>query len=132
YEAGESIKGLYVLGENPVMSEPDANSVAERLADLEFVVVQDIFMTETADYADVILPATTWAERGGTVTNTDRRVQRMRGVENVHENTKHDLEIVSEVGRRLFDDGEEQFDFDDPEAVFEELRQVCPIYHGMT
>jgi predicted molibdopterin-dependent oxidoreductase YjgC len=86
-------------------------------------------MTETAKYADVVLPATTWAERGGTVTNTDRRVQRMRPVEKVHENTKHDLEILSEVGTRLFDEG---FDFEDPEAVFEELRQVCPSYHGMT
>jgi len=130
YEAGDSVKGLYVMGENPVMSEPDANSVAERLQDLEFMVVQDIFMTETAEFADVILPATTWAERGGTVTNTDRRVQRMRGVGKVHENTKHDLEIVSEVGKRLFE--EEVFDFDDPEVVFEELRQVCPSYHGMT
>ncbi len=132
YEAGDSIRGLYVMGENPVMSEPDANSVAERLAELEFVVVQDIFPTETAEFADVLLPATTWAERGGTVTNTDRRVQRMRGVEKVHERTKHDLEIVGEVGRRLFEDGDEQFGFDDPEDVFEELRQVCPSYHGMT
>ncbi|QHS15789.1 formate dehydrogenase subunit alpha [haloarchaeon 3A1-DGR] len=131
HEAGDSIKGLYIMGENPIMSEPDSNRVAERIDQLEFTVVQDIFMTETAEYADVILPATTWAERGGTVTNTDRRVQRMRGVEKVHENTKHDLEIVSEVGRRLFgEDG--GFDFEDPEEVFEELRQVCPIYHGMT
>ncbi|ELZ12942.1 formate dehydrogenase subunit alpha [Natrinema thermotolerans DSM 11552] len=129
YEAGDSIKGLYVMGENPVMSEPDANAVAERLADLEFTVVQDIFHTETADYADVILPATTWAERGGTVTNTDRRVQRMRGVGKVHENTRHDREILTEIGTRLFDAG---FDFDDPEEIFEELRQVCPSYHGMT
>ncbi|MFA9517220.1 formate dehydrogenase subunit alpha [Halopenitus sp. H-Gu1] len=131
HEAGTSIAGLYVMGENPVMSEPDANRVAERLQKLEFMVVQDIFMTETAEYADVILPATTWAERGGTVTNTDRRVQRMRGVGTIHEDTKHDLEIVSEVGTRLFgEDGD--FAFDGPEEVFEELRQVCPIYHGMT
>ena len=131
HECGDSIKGLYIMGENPVMSEPDGNMVEERLNDLEFMVVQDIFMTETAEHADVVLPATSWAERGGTVTNTDRRVQRMRGVEKVHENTKHDLEIVSEVGRRLFgEDG--GFDFEDPEEVFEELRQVCPIYHGMT
>ncbi|WIV66653.1 formate dehydrogenase subunit alpha [Natrialbaceae archaeon AArc-T1-2] len=129
HESGTSIHGLYVMGENPIMSEPDANRVAERFEKLEFVVVQDIFPTETAEYADVILPATSWAERGGTVTNTDRRVQRMRGVENVHENTKHDLEIVSEVGTRLFGEG---FDFEGPEAVFEELRQVCPSYHGMT
>ena len=127
--AGESIHGLFIMGENPIMSEPDANRVAERFEQLEFVVVQDIFPTETAEYADVILPATTWAERGGTVTNTDRRVQRMRGVEKVHENTKHDLEILCEIGDRLFGEG---FSFEDEEEVFEELRQVCPSYHGMT
>jgi len=128
---GDSVHGLYVMGENPVMSEPDGNRVEERLQELEFMVVQDIFMTETAKFADVILPATTWAERGGTVTNTDRRVQRMRGVHKVHENTKHDFEILCEVGSRLFgEDG--GFTFEDPEEVFEELRQVCPSYHGMT
>ncbi len=130
HEAGDSVHGLYVMGENPIMSEPDGNRVEERLQELEFLVVQDIFMTETAKYADVVLPATTWAERGGTVTNTDRRVQRMRPVQKVHENTEHDLEILMEVGSRLF--GEEGFRFDGPEAVFEELRQVCPSYHGMT
>ena len=130
HEFGDSVHGLYVMGENPVMSEPDSNEVEKRLNSLEFVVAQDIFMTETAEFADVVLPATTWAERGGTVTNTDRRVQRMRGVEKVHENTKHDLEILMEVGSRLF--SEEEFRFDDVEAVFEELRAVCPIYHGMT
>ena len=129
HAAGDSVHGLYIMGENPVMSEPDGNRVEERLEDLEFIVAQDIFMTETAAFADVVLPATTWAERGGTVTNTDRRVQRMRGVDKVHENTKHDLEILMEVGGRLFDD---EFRFDDVEDVFEELRQVCPSYHGMT
>ncbi|MDR5672060.1 formate dehydrogenase subunit alpha [Halalkaliarchaeum sp. AArc-GB] len=129
HEAGNSVHGLYVMGENPIMSEPDGNRVEERLEELEFMVVQDIFMTETAKLADVILPATTWAERGGTVTNTDRRVQRMRGVEKVHEDTKHDLDILMEVGSRLF--GEKEFRFDDVEDVFEELRQVCPIYYGM-
>ncbi len=127
--AGDTVHGLFIMGENPIMSEPDANRVAERFEQLEFVAVQDIFMTETAEYADVILPATTWAERGGTVTNTDRRVQRMRGVGRVHENTKHDLEILCEIGTRLFGEG---FSFEDEEAVFEELRQVCPSYHGMT
>jgi formate dehydrogenase major subunit len=131
HEAGRSVRGLYIMGENPVMSEPDGNRVEERLQELEFLVAQDIFMTETAKYADVILPATTWAERGGTVTNTDRRVQRMRAVQKVHENTRHDLDILSELGTRLFgEDG--GFDFEEPEAVFEELRQVCPSYHGMT
>ncbi|WP_336023712.1 formate dehydrogenase subunit alpha [Halobellus salinisoli] len=126
---GEQIQGMYVMGENPIMSEPNANHVADLLEELNFLVVQDIFMTETAEYADVLLPATTWAERGGTVTNTDRRVQRMRGVQKVHENTKHDLEILCEVGTRLFGEG---FEFDTPEEVFEELRQVTPSYHGMT
>jgi formate dehydrogenase major subunit len=130
HEAGDSVHGLYIMGENPVMSEPDGNRVEERLEQLEFIAVQDIFMTETAKFADVILPATTWAERGGTVTNTDRRVQLMRGVGKVLENTKHDLDILMEVGSRLF--SEEEFRFDDVEAVFEELRQVCPSYHGMT
>jgi len=127
---GDTVHGLYVMGENPIMSEPDGNQTEQRFReDLGFLVVQDIFMTETAELADVVLPATTWAERGGTVTNTDRRVQRMRGVHKVHENTRHDLDILSEVGTRLFGEG---FEFDGPEAVFEELREVCPIMHGMT
>ena len=131
HEAGKSIRGLYVMGENPIMSEPDANRVEKRLAELEFLVVQDIFPTDTVAYADVVLPATSWAERGGTVVNTDRRVQRMRGIGTVYPNTKHDLDILCDVGTRLFgpDGG---FDFDDPETVFEELRQVCPIFGGMT
>jgi formate dehydrogenase major subunit len=128
HAAGDAIEGLYIMGENPVMSEPDANRVAERLEELEFLVVQDIFMTETAELADVVLPATSWAERGGTVTNTDRRVQLMRGVVDVPGNTKHDFNILCELGDRLFGEG---FDFEGPEEVFEELREVCPIYHGM-
>ena len=130
HEFGDSVHGLYVMGETPVMSEPDGSKVEERLQSLEFMIAQDIFMTETAEFADVVLPATTWAERGGTVTNTDRRVQRMRGVDKIHENTKHDLEILMEVGSRLF--SEDEFRFEDVEAVFEELREACPIYHGMT
>ncbi|WP_255168044.1 formate dehydrogenase subunit alpha [Natrononativus amylolyticus] len=128
---GDSIHGLFVMGENPVMSEPDSIEVEERMDDLEFLAVQDIFMTETAEFADVVLPATSWAERGGTVTNTDRRVQRMRPAVDVPGNTRHDLDILCELGTRLFgEDG--GFEFDGPEEVFEELRQVCPSYHGMT
>ena len=127
---GDSIHGLFVMGENPVVSEPDVTHVEERIEnDLEFLAVQDIFMSETAEFADVILPATSWAERGGTVTNTDRRVQLMRPATSVPGNTRHDLDILCELGTRLFGEG---FDFEDVEAVFEELRQVCPIYHGIT
>ncbi|PSP99630.1 formate dehydrogenase subunit alpha [Halobacteriales archaeon QS_5_70_17] len=129
---GDAIHGLFIMGENPIMSEPDANEVEERFRDeLEFLAVQDVFMTETAEHADVVLPATSWAERGGTVTNTDRRVQRMRGAVDVPGNTRHDLDILCDIGTRLFgEDG--GFDFDGPEEVFEELREVCPIMHGMT
>ncbi|MFP4589890.1 MAG: formate dehydrogenase subunit alpha [Halobacteriales archaeon] len=126
---GEQIHGLYIMGENPVMSEPDSLEVEKRMDDLEFLLVQDIFMTDTAEFADVILPATSWAERGGTVTNTDRRVQLMRPATSVPGNTRHDLDILCEVGTRLFGEG---FDFDTPEDVFEELRTVAPIYHGIT
>ncbi len=127
---GEQIHGLFIMGENPIMSEPDANEVAERFEnDLEFLAVQDVFMTETAEYADVVLPATSWAERGGTVTNTDRRVQLMRPATTVPGNTRHDLDILSELGMRLFGDG---FEFADVEEVFEEIRQVTPSYHGIT
>lgn len=127
---GESIHGLFVMGENPIMSEPDANKVADRFEnDLEFLAVQDIFMTETAKYADVILPATSWAERGGTVTNTDRRVQLMRPATSVPGNTRHDLDIICELGTRMFGEG---FEFDDVEDVFEEIRAVTPDYHGIT
>ncbi|USZ69482.1 formate dehydrogenase subunit alpha [Halorussus salilacus] len=127
--AGEEIRGLYVVGENPVMSEPNSSKTEECLGELDFLAVQDVFLTETAELADVVLPATSWAERGGTVTNTDRRVQRMRAATRVPGNTRHDFEILTEVGRRLFESG---WEFDDPEDVFEELREVCPIYRGIS
>ncbi|MFC7156203.1 formate dehydrogenase subunit alpha [Halomarina halobia] len=127
--AGEQIHGAYVMGENPVISEPNGNEVREHLERLEFIVAQDIFMSDTAELADVVLPATSWAERGGTVTNTDRRVQLMRPATRVPGNTRHDLEILCEVGTRLFGEG---FDFETPEEAFEELREVAPIYRGIT
>jgi formate dehydrogenase major subunit len=127
---GDTVHGLYVTGENPIMSEPDGNRTERRFhEELDFTMVQDIFMTETAELADVVLPATTRAERDGTVTNADRRVQRMRGVHKVHESTRYDLDILCAVGTRLFGEG---FDFDGPEEVFEEPREVCPIMRGMT
>jgi formate dehydrogenase major subunit len=129
HSIGDAVHGLYVMGENPVISEPNSNHVRDQLEKLEFMVVQDIFMTDTAEYADVVLPATSWAERGGTVTNTDRRVQRMRKATDVPGNTRGDLEILCDLGTRLFGEG---FDFDDPEDVFEELREVAPIYRGLT
>ena len=71
----DEIKGMYIMGENPAMSDPDLNHAREALAHLEHLVVQDLFLTETASYADVILPASAWPEKDGTVTNTNRQVQ---------------------------------------------------------
>ena len=71
----DEIKGMYIMGENPAMSDPDLNHARDALAHLEHLVVQDIFLTETASYADVILPASAWPEKDGTVTNTNRQVQ---------------------------------------------------------
>ena len=71
----DEIKGMYIMGENPAMSDPDLNHAREALAHLEHLVVQDIFLTETAVYADVVLPASAWPEKDGTVTNTNRQVQ---------------------------------------------------------
>ena len=71
----DEIKGMYIMGENPAMSDPDLNHARGALAHLEHLVVQDIFLTETASYADVILPASAWPEKDGTVTNTNRQVQ---------------------------------------------------------
>ena len=71
----KSIRGMYILGENPFISDPNSNKVRKALAALDFLVVQDIFLTETAEFADVILPASSYFEKTGTYTNTDRRVQ---------------------------------------------------------
>src|SRR3990170_4363961 len=72
---GGAVRGMYMLGENPFLSDPNVNKVRKALAALDFLVVQDIFLTETAEFADVVLPATSFPEKDGTYTNTDRRVQ---------------------------------------------------------
>ncbi|MDG5778054.1 formate dehydrogenase subunit alpha [Haloarculaceae archaeon H-GB1-1] len=124
---GDEIKGAYVLGENPAITEPNLSGVD--LDSLDFLVVQDIYETKTAEHADVVLPASSWAEKSGTVTNTDRRVQRMRPNLELPGEARQDLEILCEVGRRLTD---ANFDHDGPEDVFEELTAVNPLYEGMS
>jgi len=93
-------KALYVIGEDPVMSEPNQDYTIRGLKNLEFLVVQDIFMSETAKYADVVLPATSFAEKDGTFTNTERRVQRVRKAINPIGNTKPDWQIICELSKR--------------------------------
>jgi formate dehydrogenase major subunit len=97
----KEIRGMYVMGENPAMSDPDADHAREALAALDHLVVQDIFLTETAYLADVVLPATAWPEKDGTVTNTDRMVQLGRKAVEPPGQAKEDLWIIQEIARRM-------------------------------
>ena len=128
-EFGESIHGAVVFGENPAITEPNANRVRDRLDRLDCLVVLDLFGTETVEHADVVLPGSAWAEKSGTVTNTDRQVMRMRPNVEPPGDARRDLSILCELGDRLTDD---PFAYDGPKAVFEELRTVLPQYSGMS
>jgi formate dehydrogenase major subunit len=120
--------GMYVEGENPAMSDPDLHHVRSALARLEHLVVQDIFLTETAGFADVVLPASAFHEKTGTFSNTDRRVQIGRQVVSPPGEARQDLWIIQEMARRIGCD----WHYDGPQAVFEEMRQAMPSIAGMT
>jgi formate dehydrogenase major subunit len=122
------IKGIYIMGENPAMSDPDVEHVREGLAKLEHLVVQDIFLTETAKYADVVLPASAWPEKDGTVTNTNRQVQRGRAALPLHRNARQDLWIIQEIARRIGLDGS----YAGPADVFAEMKQAMPSLDNIT
>jgi len=125
----KEIKALYLIGENPVLSDPDASHVQESLEALDFFVAQDIFMSETAQLADVILPAATFAERDGTFTNTDRRVQRVRKAIEPVGDSKPDWWIICQIGQRM---GGKGFDFEDPSQIMEEIAKLTPSYGGIS
>ncbi len=95
------VRGMYMMGENPFLSDPNINKVRKALAALEFLVVQDIFLTETSEFADVILPASSYMEKDGTYTNTDRRVQLGRKVLDPPGEARVDYEVVQEIANRL-------------------------------
>src|SRR5207302_3947601 len=95
------VRGMYVLGENPVLSDPNINKVRQALSKLDFLVVQDIFLTETAEFADVILPASSYLEKDGTYTNTDRRVQLGRKVMDTPGQARVDWEVVQDIANRI-------------------------------
>src|SRR4029077_7088446 len=97
----DQITGMYIEGENPAMSDPDLNPAREALAKLEHLVVQDLFLTETAFHADVILPASAWPEKDGTVTNTNRQVQMGRQALPLPGEAKVDWWIIQEIARRI-------------------------------
>ena len=122
------IKGMYVLGENPAMSDPDVEHARKALAHLDHLVVQDIFLTETANFADVILPASAWPEKTGTVTNTNRQVQMGRKALQAPGQAKEDWWIVVEMARRLGLD----WDYDHPRQVFQEMKMSMRSLHHIT
>jgi formate dehydrogenase alpha subunit len=123
------IKALYIIGENPLLSEPDIAHAREALERLEFLVVQDIFPSETAQLADVVLAGVSFAEKDGTFTNTDRRVQRVRQAIAPLGNSKPDWWITCQLGQRL---GAKGFDFEHPEGIMEEISRLTPSYGGIS
>jgi formate dehydrogenase major subunit len=118
------VRGMYIMGENPAMSDPDLNHARDALAALEHLVVQDIFMTETAWMADVVLPATAWPEKTGTVTNTDRMVQLGRKAIEPPGDARADLWLVQDMARRLGLDWHYPGEHDGVAAVYDEMRQA--------
>jgi formate dehydrogenase (NADP+) alpha subunit len=123
------VKAIYLVGENPVLTDADASHVRKALEEVEFLVVQDIFLTETAQLADVVLPAASFAEKDGTFTNTERRIQRVRKAVSPPGEAQPDWWIISEVARRM---GAGGFEFEGPEQVMAEVSSVTPSYGGAT
>jgi len=123
------LTNLYIVGENPVQSDADSNAVGKRLESLDHMVVQDIFLTKTATYADVVLPsAAAWCESEGTFTNSERRVQRVRKALEPPGNAKDDIEIIRLVAERMG----YHWPIQTAEQVWDDLRAVSPRHHGMS
>jgi formate dehydrogenase major subunit len=122
------IKGMYIMGENPAMSDPNLNKARKGLATLEHVVVQEIFLTETCAFADVVLPASVWPEKDGTVTNTDRRVQLGRKAVDMPKGVRQDWIIIQELAQRLGLD----WNYANVAEVYEEMRGAMPSIKGIT
>ena len=123
------VKALYIMGENPVVTEPNTSFVEEAISRLKLLVVQDLFLTETARMADVVLPAASFAEKDGTFTNTERRVQRVRKAIEPVGNSRPDWVIICDIAKNM---GATGFDFDSPEDIMEEIRGLTPQYGGIT
>ena len=123
----EGVRGMYMLGENPFLSDPNINKVRKALSKLDFLVVQDIFLTETAEFADVILPASSYLEKDGTYTNTDRRVQRGRKAFDPPGEARVDWEIVQEIAQRLGLD----WKYTSAREVFDEMVPLMPDYANL-
>ena len=133
---GDGVKAMYITGENPMLSEPDLTEAGELFSRLEFLVVQDIFLHETAQIADVVLPATSFAEKDGTFTNSERRVQRIRKAVEPRGQSRPDWVIICDlsrrVARRLGLPLEDQFTFNHPSEIFDEMASLTPILSGIS
>ena len=123
------IKAIYLMGENPVLSDPDANHAEAALKNLEFLVVQDMFLNETAQLAHVVLPSTSFAEKDGTFTNTERRVQRVRKAIEPVGGSKADWWITCQIAQRM---GGKGFDYENPSQIMAEIASVTPSYGGIS
>ena len=123
----KGVRGMYILGENPFLSDPNTNKVREGLGNLDFLVVQDIFFTETAEFADVILPATSALEKLGSFTNTDRRVQLGQPVLDPPGSARTDWEIICEISSRMG----YPMDYESPAEIFDELVSLGESYRGL-
>ncbi|WP_067974500.1 molybdopterin oxidoreductase family protein [Nocardiopsis trehalosi] len=123
------LKALYVIGENPVQSEPETNKTVRRLRSLDHLVVQDIFLTRTAEYADVVLPASaSWCESDGTFTNSERRVQLVRKALDPPPGARDDIHILCDIAERMG----HPWSYPTAEEVWDELRSLSPIHRGMS
>ncbi len=124
----KELKAMYIMGEDPLLTDADANHVQKALESLDFVVVQNIFMSETAKFADVILPGASYAEKDGTFTNTERRVQRVRKAINPIANSRADWEIICELANRMG----YTMSYQSPEGIMDEIASLTPQYGGIT
>jgi len=129
------VRALYIMGENPMMSEPNLNVTRKHMEDLEFVVAQDMFINESGAYADVFLPATSWSEKDGTFTNTDRRVQRVRQAIAPRGQARPDWVIICDLAKRLekrLDRSSSAYwDYQHPSEVLSEMGRAVPEYAGV-
>jgi len=129
-EGTSTVKCMYVMGENFMLSDPDLNKVRKAMKQLDFLVVQDLFLSETAEFADVVLPAACYAEKHGTQTNTERRVQRIRKAVDPPGGAKADWRIICELAGCM--GYGPQFSYTNEAEIFEEIAKVTPQYGGMS
>ncbi len=136
----EKVKALYIMGEDPVMSDPDSTHIRHCLETCEFTVLQEIFPSETSEYADVLLPGVSFAEKTGTFTNTERRVQMVRKAIKPLGDARPDWWIISELAKRMLGDGKKQvgkaqfsgWNYTDPAQIMDEVAALTPSYAGVS